>query len=202
MSEAVERAARDKPDDAWAHYYLAYACLYTGKESRAFKEIDRAIKLQPNEAEFYGGKVQMLQNRGKGREAFAPGKECLARNATNWVCCYYLAHAYFAGQDVQTACELFEQGIRANFGAPSLHAGAAQSLKGDGAAAVVSLQRAIALLETQGIYAQPLFESDLAVAHQHLNHINEAPSRVLRAQRHGSKDPKLRRIIHWANRPR
>ncbi len=80
----IEKWAKEKPNDTLAHYYLAYALCFKGKDKKAIQEIDKAIELDKTKVQFCYAKGYFLASQNKYNESIEVLKECIARDPSYW----------------------------------------------------------------------------------------------------------------------
>ena len=140
-SSDLEQQANQKPRDAIAHYYLAYAREFRGDRGAAMKEIDRALALDPSNPGFYDAKAAFYWARGKPKQAVQVLRDCVAAVPSSWVCYGSLGGDYNRLGEKQEALDA----LTAAASAVQFTLGLAYAALGQNQQAAVVYEKALAL---------------------------------------------------------
>ncbi len=109
----AQKAVEIDPDDAVAHWGLAWAYLWSKDLERAEKEIETSLNLDPNFAEGYATRGHILGYCGRPDEAIESLEHSMRLNPEYpKIHLHFLAQVYFLKGNYRHAAELLERRVR------------------------------------------------------------------------------------------
>jgi tetratricopeptide (TPR) repeat protein len=97
-----------EPSNPKAHYYLSYSLCFEGNYKNAVKEVERAIKLDPTEPQYYKALGLFRESQGKDKDARKAYQKCYDLDSTCWACGVPLVF-FLRSKDREKALSLMER---------------------------------------------------------------------------------------------
>ena len=97
-----------EPSNPRSHYYLSYALCFRENPKKGVKEIEKAIKLDPEEPSYYRALGLFTDSQGKEKQARKAYERCLDLDSSCWDCAGPLS-LLIAQKDPGEAMPLIEQ---------------------------------------------------------------------------------------------
>jgi adenylate cyclase len=106
--EMGRKAVALSPDDYYSHWELGGAYMFKGDFDRAFSEYERALTLNPNDADLLAEMVELLVKTGKAEDAVVQIKSAMRINPhyPDWYLWNLGWSQYFAGQYAEALAAL------------------------------------------------------------------------------------------------
>lgn len=127
-TDAVEKS----PDNANAHYNLAWKLHTMGEKERAVAEYEAALRIDPSKSKARYNLATLYQTLGDNSKAILHYREYTRNNPSNQAAYYNLAMAYQLSGDLPDAIESYKEAIRLNPGYEDARYNLAMALEGAG----------------------------------------------------------------------
>lgn len=187
----LEKWLKRAPDDARAHYYIAYASAFRGNHfidadwKRAMEEIGRATALEPKNAKFCVAKALILTLQNAFPQAIAVSKACVKLDPNDWEAWKGLAEEELALGNADDGLRALEKAAEISPDIVSVqeNLGVAWSEKANDEKALEHFNNAIRLGAKSGV-----LEYDVSITYHNLKNFDMAWRHARRAQLLGYAD--------------
>ena len=189
----IEKWAKEKPNDPLAHYYLAYALCFKGKDKKAIQEIDKAIDLDKSRVQFCYAKGYFLAYQNKHNESIEVLKECIARDPSYWRAHIIISKNYITIKNPKERVEIMLKAVNINPNIINVQTelGSAYADINDFERAIIAYKKAISL---EAIYygrpKDPINQFNLAAFYYNSKNYEMAWRHARMAEKMGSSDAK------------
>jgi tetratricopeptide (TPR) repeat protein len=146
--------------------------------------MEKAVKLDRSNGQFYKGKALFYSSTNKPKEAITALEECVRINPSNWACYNDLGANYFT---IGKTKEVLEIMIKANSIAPDVisiqaNLGSAYAINGEYQKSIAAFKKALSLSGRN----DPIIELNLSFSYFKLQEYDMAWRHVRRAERMGN----------------